>query len=315
MAKQKNTVIEYRSYNLPTYFPVLLLTGDVWRISDVKSDRLHFHNCIELGYCESDSGTMEFGDLSRDFSEGYATFVGTDIPHTTYSAKGTSSKWSYIYIDIEELLAPYFPLNLITDPATLGAIVHNYYGMFAPEEHPWITTLIRSIIRELIEKPENFQFSVRGMALSLLVHLINDYNRSEKSSFDESEASKDKRLVIAPALDYIHTNYMKEFPIDDLAAMCDMSPTHFRRMFQSIMNNSPLDYLNNVRISKASVMLRSTELPVLTISEEVGFRSISSFNRHFMEITGTTPLKFRKQMSFIENKSVLKYTGWMVPES
>ena len=61
MARQKNTVIEYRDYNLPTYFPILLLTGEVWRISDIPSQRLHFHNCFEIGLCESDGGFMKFG--------------------------------------------------------------------------------------------------------------------------------------------------------------------------------------------------------------------------------------------------------------
>ena len=314
MAKPKHSVIEYRSYSLPTYFPVLLLTGDVWRISDVKSDRLHFHNCLEIGLCETDSGTMEFGDLPLHFEAGDVTLVGTDVAHTTYSTQGTQSKWSYIFIDLEELLAPYFPLNLVIDSVTMSSIIHNHYAVYTRESNPEITSLVSAMIHELAEKKENFQFSVRGLALSLLVHVYNDYKNAQKEGNVLSKASRDKQLVIAPALDYIHNNYMKEFMIEDLADICDMSPTHFRRMFQTIMGTSPLEYLNSVRISKASVLLRSTELPVLTISEEVGFRSVSSFNRHFTEITGTTPLKLRKQMSFIEDKSVLKYTGWMVPE-
>ena len=314
MAKPKRSVIEYRNYNLPTYFPVLLLSGDVWRISDVRSDHLHFHNCLEIGLCESDSGIMEFGDVKKHFKDGDVTLVGTDVAHTTYSDPGTASKWSYIFLDLEELLAPYFPLNLFVDTPTFNGLIHNYYEVYDASEHIEITNLVRAMVTELTEKKENFQFSVRGLALSLLVHVLNNYKKSEASFQKGIQGNSEKRLVIAPALDYIHTSYMNEFMIDDLADICEMSPTHFRRTFQAIMGTSPLDYLNGVRISKASVLLRSTELPVLTISEEVGFRSVSSFNRHFTEVTGTSPLKWRKQMSFIENKSVLKYTGWMVPE-
>jgi transcriptional regulator GlxA family with amidase domain len=114
-------------------------------------------------------------------------------------------------------------------------------------------------------------------------------------------------------LDYIRVNYAQDFPMDDLAALCDMSPTHFRRTFTGIMGEGPLSYLTHIRISKASVLLRTTEMPVLDISEEVGFRSVSSFNRHFAEIMGVPPLKWRKQMSYIYDQSVLKYTGWLVP--
>ena len=47
MAKSKRAVTEYRSYYLPTHFPVLLLSGDYWKISDIPSGSLHFHNCLE----------------------------------------------------------------------------------------------------------------------------------------------------------------------------------------------------------------------------------------------------------------------------
>ena len=66
MSRPKHQTIEYRNYLLPAYFPVILLRGDEWRISDVPSGTLHFHNCLEIGLCESHSGTMEF----RVFSSG-----------------------------------------------------------------------------------------------------------------------------------------------------------------------------------------------------------------------------------------------------
>ncbi len=314
MSRQKNTVIEYRDYNLPAYFPILLLTGEVWRISDIPSNRLHFHNCFEIGLCESDGGFMKFGDEMRAFNAGDITLVGSNVVHTTYSSPGTASKWTYIFVDLEELLAPYFPLNLFLDPVMLSTITRSFYTILPGYEHPSLCLLLNEVVREMKEKKENYQFSVRGLILSFLVHLTVIYKSSSAGDRKDPSPARDKQLVIAPALDYIHTNYMHDFTIDDLARVCEMSPTHFRRMFLSIMGTNPLDYLNSFRISKASVLLRSTEIPVLEISEEVGFRSVSSFNRHFADIMGTSPLKWRKQMSFIENKSVLKYTGWMVPE-
>ena len=92
--------------------------------------------------------------------------------------------------------------------------------------------------------------------------------------------------------------------MENLAPLCHMSPTHFRRTFHSIMGYGALTYLNRTRIARATVLLRT---------EEVGFHSVSSFNRHFLDIEGVTPLQYRKEMSFIRNKSILKCTGWMTP--
>ena len=79
------------------------------------------------------------------------------------------------------------------------------------------------------------------------------------------------------------------------------------------MGVSPLRYLSRVRVVQATVLLRTTETPILEISEEVGFRSVSAFNRNFMDVTGMKPLVYRKQMSYIRDQSVLKCTGWMTP--
>ena len=314
MPRQKHTEIEYRDYDLPADFPVILLTGEIWRISDIRSNRLHFHNCLELGLCETDSGIMEFSENVKSFNSGDMTFVGSNIVHTTYSTPGTASKWSYVFVDLESLLAPYFPVSLFLDEETLSDMTHNFYTILPTEKYPVMVETLRMIIRELEEKKKNYQISVRGLFLSLLVHIMQIYNSGEISEAKQNQPSQDKRLAIAPALEYIHSNFMHDFTIEELAAMCGMSMTHFRRRFLALMGTNPLDYLNAYRISRASMLLRSTDQPVLTISEEVGFGSISSFNRHFSQIMGVSPLKWRQQMSFIKNKSVFKYTGWMVPE-
>ena len=125
-------------------------------------------------------------------------------------------------------------------------------------------------------------------------------------------------MVISPVLDYIEDNYSQQFNINYLADICRLSPTHFRRLFHSIIGTSPLDFVNNTRISKACNLLRSTEYSILEISEMVGFRSVSSFNRHFMDVMQITPRAYRNETLQVkenqEKLSILEYKGWMYPE-
>jgi len=125
-------------------------------------------------------------------------------------------------------------------------------------------------------------------------------------------------LSIAPALDYIEDNYAQQFTINDLADLCHWSPTHFRRVFHDIMGTSPLDFVNNTRITKACMMLRTTEDSILNISENVGFRSVSSFNRYFIKKMEMSPRDYRKQMQQsdmrVEGQQIKEYSGWMYPE-
>lgn len=312
MARPKHTVVEYRNYDLPSNFPIILLSGDMWRISDIPSGRLHFHNCLEIGLCESDSGTLEFMDNHCPFHKGCITIIASDIPHTTYSSPGTASKWSYIFIDMETMLSPFFPLDILPDKEAVLDMLHNYYTILSSEEQPEIHYLLTMIIQELTSQNNNYQFTVRGLFYALLFKLLAIY-KEEKLQSDQNFDMKENSFAISPALDYIRHNYMQDFSIDALARLCHMSTTHFRRVFTSIMRTAPLEYVNQTRISNASILLRTTELSILSISEEVGFQSVSSFNRHFLRFYKMTPMKWRKEMSYIRNQDIFTYTGWKVP--
>ncbi|MBQ8821968.1 MAG: helix-turn-helix transcriptional regulator, partial [Lachnospiraceae bacterium] len=233
--------------------------------------------------------------------------------------KGTESRWSYIYLDPAELLGSMLPSTWKTLDLSLSDFpIHRY--IMHKEEFPQIYQLIISIIAELEEKRPSYQISARGLFLSLFIELyrIQAMEGKDKSLTASDDDGPDNSLVIAPALDYIEENYMQQFSIDLLADLCHWSPTHFRRVFHDIMGTSPLDFINNTRIMKSCNLLRSTEESILDISEQVGFHSVSSFNRYFTKVMQMSPREYRKQMvqsdKRAENQSILEYAGWMFPE-
>ncbi len=309
MAKPKKTVIEYRNYELPLNFPVLLLTGDRWHISDVKSGKLHFHNCLEIGICHTDSGIIEFDNKPVSFKSGDMTFISRNVPHTTYSNKGEASLWSYLYMQPDEILKGNF------SGSSPGADVYedmlqNVQLILSRDEYPDIYFILKTIMEEMEHKAVNYQLSVKGLVLSLFMKMMRIYSKNTDKKANDDDVHENA-IVIAPALDFIKDNYMVSFPIEDLADMCHLSQTHFRRVFNEIMNTSPLSYLNTTRILQSCILLRTTEESILAISEQVGFRSVSSFNRHFSEIMGTQPSEWRHRMAKVDGASILEYTGWM----
>ncbi len=322
MARPKSPVTEYRSYYLPMQFPVKLLSGDHWKISDIPSKRLHFHNCLEIGICHSGSGYMEVLGETLAFHAENVTIIPKNVPHTTCSSPGTESHWSYLYLDPKGLFRNFLPATWedydLTKFTLSGLRPVLSYG-----EYPHVHELVLAVIRELEEEKPCFQVSAKGLLLSLYIEIYR-IQRSDNGGGalqledEEPRVETENALVIAPALNYIEENYMQQFTIEYLAELCHWSPTHFRRVFHDIMGISPLDFVNNTRISKACDLLRSTEESVLNISEMVGFHSVSSFNRYFIRINQMTPREYRKQMQKsdkkTENQSVLEYTGWFYPE-
>jgi len=319
MSKHKNSVAEYRSYYLPSEFPVLLLSGEHWKISDIPSGNLHFHNCLEIGVCHSQSGYMEFinGKKPLYFKAGDITCVPRNIPHTTYSSPGTESRWSYLFLNPQELFRN-ITKNLPWDFATLSPSAYNVYRyILGRERYPHIYGLALAAIREIEEKKPQYQTSAMGLLLSLCIELHRVQSEGGQRHLDSSQIPENA-MVISPVLDYIEDHYPEQFDTDYLAEICRLSPTHFRRIFHSIIGMSPLEFLNNTRVMKACNLLRSTEYSILEISERVGFRSVSSFNRHFMDIMHTSPRNYRNETLQVKEKKdklfIKKYSGWMYPE-
>lgn len=332
MPKQKNSVMEYRNYYLLVDFPVLILSGEHWKISDIPSSRLHFHNCLEIGLCHSCSGTMKFYSEPMTFKAGDVTCIPRNIPHTTYSDKGTESRWSYIMFDPAELFRALLPASESGPDLSLFSY-RNYRHILPRAEYPHIHYLTQSIIDEMENTRPNYQSCVKGLLLALSIELnrIQEQANAPESTCggptsssgpDAVHSIPENALVISPALDYIEDHYSSQFPIEVLADLCHMSLTHFRRVFHSIMQTSPLDYLNSTRIMKACNLLRSTEESILSISEMAGFASVSNFNRHFHAVIHMTPREYRNQMLFARQKegtdvrhTILEFSGWMEPES
>lgn len=307
MKKEKKNILEYRSYYLDENFPIFLLHGDHWKISDVPSTRLHFHNCLEIGICHSDSGIMEIQGNKIPFHAGDITCILQYVPHTTYSTLGTNSHWSYLFIDLDRFA------NM-----TFGSFKKDFFSdittnIYSAKEYPRMTWIIHDIINQMILQDGQFQWKVYGLLLSLLTEL-SDYSKKDKTIVSNDY----KILRIAPALKYIDNNYMHNISIDDLSKVCHLSQTYFRSIFHEIMGKSPLEYLNGIRIINACHLLRTSNLPIIEIASEIGFQSLSSFNRNFIKIVNITPREYRKKLYADcfkdEQLQILKYNGWMVPE-
>ena len=162
------------------------------------------------------------------------------------------------------------------------------------------------MLREMTQKGLNYQISVRGLFVAFITELMRLPAHGDIDSLTGS-------MVIAPALRYINSHYMENFTIGDLAEACSMSQSHFRRVFHELMGIGPLEHLNHTRITKACTLLRMTDESILTVGEQVGFRSMSSFNRHFYEVMGTAPSDWRRATGTGIGTSILKYSGWLRP--
>ncbi len=309
MSRPRESIIEYRSYDLTAAMPLEFHNRRTWKISPVRSGRLHVHNCFEIGVCLSGSGSISFGREELPFREGDVLFVGRNVPHTTWSSPDTGSVWKYIHADPELLLGEAV-VSRASSPQRFSWMLSDCHLLLAGHECPWLPPLAEAIIEEASAQQADFLPCVQGLFEALFFRLFRIYNASAPSPSSPFLLSS-----LSPALDYISRHYMESFPQETLAAECHLSPTHFRRKFQQQFGTNPLSYLHQVRIMKSCDLLRSTNRNIAEIAEQVGYASLSCFNRHFIELNGCTPSRWRNLRGGARRTTLIGLPGWERPET
>jgi transcriptional regulator GlxA family with amidase domain len=114
-----------------------------------------------------------------------------------------------------------------------------------------------------------------------------------------SEGSFVLDRTLQKAIEYITSNWEKKISITDLAKRCCVSESTIYHLFQRELGQTPIRFLNSIRINVAIEYLETTEYSISTISRMTGFASENHFRKVFFDFTGTTPLKFRKSRGLV----------------
>ena len=104
-----------------------------------------------------------------------------------------------------------------------------------------------------------------------------------------------KKMTINAILDYIEDNIeISPIDINSLVEYSGYSRRYLQLLFFDYIGMPVGKYIQRRRVSRAAVLLRLTNLPLVTISEKLCYDSQQTFTREFKKHTGNTPLQYRK---------------------
>jgi AraC-like DNA-binding protein len=102
--------------------------------------------------------------------------------------------------------------------------------------------------------------------------------------------------VIKKAKEYIREHQAEKISLGNVAKAVNMSAFYFCKMFKKAAGINFTDYLTRVRIERAQNLLLNPNLRISEIGFEVGFQSLTHFNRVFKKIAGQSPTDYRAQL-------------------
>jgi YesN/AraC family two-component response regulator len=103
--------------------------------------------------------------------------------------------------------------------------------------------------------------------------------------------------VITRAKEFIKQHQTEDLSLGQVAKAVNTSTFYFCKMFKKITGLNFTDYLSRIRIENAKNLLLNPNLRISEIAYEVGFQSLTHFNRMFKRIVGQSPTEFRGQVA------------------
>lgn len=156
----------------------------------------------------------------------------------------------------------------------------------------------------LLEAKVDFEISV------IIEKIVNAYESSRRSPSEvksgiyeliaclakrQLDTVNDKYASVRKGIKMLENNVYGDDSIDRIASECNVSATHFRRLFKEYAGKSPVQYRTELKIGYAKRMLSESDMTVSVIAELLGFDSDSYFCRAFKKQTGVTPSEYRRK--------------------
>lgn len=102
---------------------------------------------------------------------------------------------------------------------------------------------------------------------------------------------------IRQAKQYINDHYREKIILEDIAAIVDLNPVYFSVLFKKETGMNFSTYLVHIRMEIAKEMIRSTNMTVAAVADEVGYKDTRHFSQTFTKTVGVKPALYRKLYS------------------
>lgn len=275
--------VEYAPFNPPENkcffgFPESAALPD----SNIAS--MHYHSSYQIGVCLSGNGVFLLENDIYAVKAGDAVLIAPDIIHCSKSIKRSECVWEFVYFDPYEMRNRYpelvLPKSCICTPETEGEL--------------------NSLLKKIVSEGKSCREEYERLATLYFYTFSILTNRKGAIPAESAEAESIRNAEqtdiynIMPALKEIAFRFDESIAVAELSGICNLSESHFTRIFKKCTGMSPYNYTLKFRSKVGAALLKATEKTVNEISDCVGFKNASDFYRQFTKYYSCSPIDYRR---------------------
>ncbi|MBE6891222.1 MAG: helix-turn-helix domain-containing protein [Ruminococcaceae bacterium] len=252
-----------------------------------------WHEQIEIKLFYSAGDEVLIGNQLYITEPGNIYVINSCEPHSSPKTQD-STDYHMLIIDIAKI--PTLPNSSVFQ--TISAVCK---GELLFNNRIKKSEYLQKLIEELVENHENNKgiFDLKSFGLLLLI--LNELVEKESVKW-KPEISR-KNIInytkkLSPAIELINNKYTEKIPLSVLADACGLNEKYFCKVFRLLTGTTAIEYINNLRINKAEVLISTTDMSLLEIAEKCGFAELSYFSKKFKDIKGYTPTTARKNKGY-----------------
>lgn len=253
---------------------------------------LHYHNEFELVYVVN--GSIEFTILEKKYiaNKGDIVLLLPDYPHSMKQVPNVSCEY-YCMLFKPEILKR-SDSDPIYDRIMTPLIKHTVKLPFILKDKEQITESIKNECNDLMKywthSYSSYAFGVLGNLYKIVGSLTEYYEASDTVLLNNKSYDRIKEAIYA-----VENRYEQPLSIEEMAQLCNVSSSHFMKLFKEATGDSFNNFLIAYRLKMAAKKIAETDDKIVNISTDCGFNNQSYFSRAFTKHFKMSPAEYRNK--------------------
>ncbi|GKU80561.1 AraC family transcriptional regulator [Paenibacillus sp. L3-i20] len=270
--------------DLPQGFPIIMSQTE--GVSP-PFQRLHWHTPLEVNYIYSGSGYYLINGSRYEFQQGDIVLINSNDLHRAVETESLVIgvlMFNPAYLALEQR----YDTDLLIPFREMGVKFSNVLD----REHPELgrlSTIFKEMREEYMRKEPHYEAIVRAKLVSFLAYVNRYFAKETESKSYHARGMESIRSVLHEMEERIEYSWT----LKELSERAHLSTSRFSTLFTQVVGTSPMDYLIQLRLSRAVELIETTNNKIIDISSECGFRNLSNFNRLFKQHIGKLPSELR----------------------